>query len=238
MSMSMKLTINEVARGLGLPLSTVERWIRQGRIPINRSGHTYSVDRAALEKWAKSHNLVFSTDDLEPQESPAAPDRAGGGETLLSAVKRGGIVDAIQGETAAEVLASAVDAIGVLPAGRKAALLERLLERERLTSTGIGKGIAIPHPRTPFAEEIQRSVVVTCFLENPIDYMAVDNRPVFVLFLLLSPTPRDHLQILSRLSFCVRDDAFVAFLKGRPASDAFFARIAAFEKTLDQKGLV
>jgi PTS system nitrogen regulatory IIA component len=68
--------------------------------------------------------------------------------------------------------------------------------------------------------------------------MAVDSRPVFVLFLLLSPTPREHLQILSRLSFCVRDDAFVAFLKDRPDTDDFFARIAAFEQALDQKGLV
>jgi PTS system nitrogen regulatory IIA component len=230
----MKLTINEVARSLDLPLSTVERWIRQGRIPIKRSGHTYTADRAVLKKWAKSHNLVFSTAELEPKEAEPAQ----GSETLLYAMQRGGVLHGIRGKTPAEVLASSVDAAEVLPPALKGALLDRLLEREHLTSTGIGKGVAIPHPRTPFAEEINRSVVVTCFLEEPIDYMAVDSRPVFVLFLLLSPTPREHLQILSRLSFCVRDDAFVAFLKDRPDTDDFFARIAAFEQALDQKGLV
>jgi PTS system nitrogen regulatory IIA component len=237
----MKLTINEVARSLDLPLTTVERWIRQGRIPIKRSGHTYSFDRSVLQKWAKSHNLTFSAQDVEPEsdtDSPAASDAGSGGETLLSAMKRGGVLYGIRGGSVAEVLASAVDAIEVFPPEAKTELRERLLEREGLTSTGIGKGIAIPHPRTPFSDEIDGSVIVTCFLDAPVDYMAVDNRPVFILFVLLSHSPRQHLQILSRLSFCVRDDTFVAFLKGMPDRDAFFDRIKAFETTLDQKGLV
>ena len=158
--------------------------------------------------------------------------------SLLSAMKRGGVLYGIQGRTVDEVLTSAVNGIAVFPPEVKTELLERLLERERLTSTGIGKGIAIPHPRTPSSDEVDGPVIVTCFLEAPVDYMAVDNRPVFALFILLSRSPRQHLQILSRLSFCVRDDAFVDFLRSKPGRDAFFARIEAFEAALDQKGLV
>ena len=237
----MKLTINEVARSLDLPLTTVERWIRQGRIPIKRSGYAYSFDRSVLEKWAKSHNIAFSVQDVTPAPD-VDPSAASGGaaedETLLSSMKRGGVLYGIHGSTVDEVLTSAVNGIMAFPPKVRTELLERLLERERLTSTGIGKGIAIPHPRTPFSDEVVGSVIVTCFLEAPVDYMAVDNRPVFVLFILLSRSPRQHLQILSRLSFCVRDDTFVDFLRSKPDRDAFFARIEAFEMTLDQKGLV
>jgi len=237
----MKLTIDDVARSLDLPLSTVERWIRQGRIPIKRSGHTYTFDRATLERWAKSHNLAFSVQNVvaAPEaDLSGVSDSVHGGETLLSAMKRGEVLYGIHGNTVDEVLAAAVTAMGVFPSEVKTELLGRLLERERLTSTGIGKGVAIPHPRTPLSDEIDRSVIVTSFLDRPIDYLAVDNRPVFVLFFLLSPTPRQHLQILSRLSFCVRDDGFVNFLKSIPDREAFLARIEAFEMALDQKGLV
>ncbi|WP_373500088.1 PTS sugar transporter subunit IIA [Desulfococcus sp.] len=233
----MKLTINDVARSLDLPLSTVERWIRQGRIPMVRSGHTCSFDRSALEKWAKAHNLVFSDQDVF-SERDSGSSESPENETLLSAMKAGGVLYGVRGGTAEDVLTSAVDAMAGFSPEERAKILERLLDRERLTSTGIGKGIAIPHPRTPFCREGSRSVVVTCFLDAPIPYRAVDNRPVFVLFVLLSPTSRQHLQILSRLSFCVRDDAFVAFLKGAPETYALLARIDAFERTLDQKGLV
>lgn len=233
----MKLTINDVARSLDLPLSTVERWVRQGRIPMVRSGHAYSFDRPTLEKWAKAHNLTFSDQDLSP-ETDAGPAEPPGEETLRAAMTSGGVLYGIRGRTAEEVLRAAVDAMAGVSPEKREELLERLLDRERLTSTGIGKGVAIPHPRTPFVTESLRSAVFTCFLEAPIPYRAVDNRPVFVLFVLLSPTSRQHLQILSRLSFCVRDDAFVAFLRNAPEPGALLARIEAFERTLDQKGLV
>ena len=233
----MKLTINEVARSLDLPLSTVERWVRQGRIPMVRSGHTYSFDRPTLEKWAKAHNLVFSDQDLAP-EPDAGPAEPAGEETLLAAMRAGSVLYGIRGGTVEAVLGEAVDAMTDFSPEERSELLERLLDRERLTSTGVGKGIAIPHPRTPFVTESRRSAVFTCFLDAPIPYRAVDNRPVFVLFVLLSPTSREHLQILSRLSFCVRDDAFVAFLRNTPEPRDLLSRIEAFERTLDQKGMV
>ena len=111
---------------------------------------------------------------------------------------------------------------------------EQLLEREHLTSTGIGKGVAIPHPHDPLAEVTEKPLITTCFLEKPIDFNAIDDQPVFVLFILISPTIKIHLHLLSRLSFCVRDNAFVEFLKRSPDSDTFFLKITEFEKQLDK----
>ncbi|MBC2744374.1 MAG: PTS sugar transporter subunit IIA [Desulfosarcina sp.] len=56
---------------------------------------------------------------------------------------------------------------------------------------------------------------------------------MFVLFLLISPTVKHHLHLLSRLSYCIRDRAFVAFLSAHPDAVALYSRIAEFEKQLD-----
>ncbi|HSQ86124.1 MAG TPA: helix-turn-helix domain-containing protein, partial [Desulfobacterales bacterium] len=68
----MKLTIHEVAQCLRLPVSTVERWIRQGRIPIQKAGDDYLFNESTLEKWASIYKLPFSLPEkvnTEPQQT-------------------------------------------------------------------------------------------------------------------------------------------------------------------------
>lgn len=225
----MKLTIKEIAKCLQLPLSTVERWIRQGRIPIQKSGNNLIFTDSAIEKWAASHNLPFTK-----SQKDRAPQESSGLENLLSVMKRGGVFRDVKGDDVPTVLQCAVNKILTLSESAKAQLYERLLERENLTSTGIGKGVALPHPHDPLADIIEKPLIVTCFLEKPIDFAAIDDKPVFVMFILINPTIKLHLHLLSRLSYCVRDNAFVEFLKTSSDSDAFFSKIADFEKQLDK----
>jgi PTS system nitrogen regulatory IIA component len=226
----MKLTIQEVARGLDLPTQTVMRWVRQGRIPIRKSGGEYLVDRPVLERWARKNNLLFAAPrQSRPAQSPDAP------EGLLTAVRRGGIHFDLAGEDVETALASLVERTpGLDEAGRRA-LFDRLLQRERMTSTGIGKGVAIPHPRTPQESGVEEAMIVTGFLRDPVAYGAMDGKPVFVLFLLLSPDPRRHLHLLSRLSFCLREEDFLEVLRSVPSAGALEARIAEAETRLDHK---
>ena len=56
----MKMTIHEVAQCLNLHISTIERWIRQGRIPIQKTGNGYLFNESALKKWANMYRLPFS----------------------------------------------------------------------------------------------------------------------------------------------------------------------------------
>jgi PTS system nitrogen regulatory IIA component len=155
-------------------------------------------------------------------------------ENLLSAMKRGGVLYDTKGDDVETALESAVENMPVLSKTSKKELYQLLLERERLTSTGIGKGVAIPHPRDPLSDVLKSPVISTCFLEKPIDFGAVDDRPVFVMFILLSQSIKMHLHLLSRFSFCVRDNSFVEFLKTSPDEASFFAKIADFEKQLDR----
>ena len=80
------------------------------------------------------------------------------------------------------------------------------------------------------------SVIITCFLEQPVDFGAVDNKPVFIMFMLLSISVKTHLHLLSRLSFCVRNKLFIEFLKTSPAPDVFYAKISDYEEELDRAG--
>ncbi|MEA1946451.1 MAG: PTS sugar transporter subunit IIA [Thermodesulfobacteriota bacterium] len=225
----MKITIHEVAQYLNLHVSTVERWIRQGRIPIQKTGNGYLFNESALKKWAALYRLPFLIP--EKVKSRGYEEKL---ENLLAAMKRGGVVYDIKGDDVETALKSAVENMPVLSKTSKKELYQLLLERERLTSTGIGKGVAIPHPRDPLSDALKSPIISTCFLEKPIDFGAVDDRPVFVMFILLSQSIKIHLHLLSRFSFCARDNSFVEFLKTSPDEASFFAKIADFEKQLDR----
>jgi len=229
----MKLTVEETAHCLDLPVRKVERWISQGRIPIRQDGRFCVFNESALEKWAATHHLSFRLPDTKPKKKKthARPSLT---EGLVSAMKRGGVYHDVAGNDVESVLEAATMQLPGLSEDAKQLLYQRLLEREQLMSTGIGKGVAIPHPRTPLEDLGDNSILATFFLKSRVDFGSIDDKPVFVLFILLSPTTREHLNLLSRLAFCVRDDAFVSFLKTAPDTDALFSKIEVFEKRLDK----
>ena len=107
-------------------------------------------------------------------------------------------------------------------------VLERLNERERLGTTGFGGGVAIPHGRVPGIDRIRAAFVR---LEKPIDYSAIDDLPVDLIFMMLSPVDAgaDHLKALAQVSRRLRDRSFVAKLRGAGSPDALFALFASAE---------
>jgi PTS system nitrogen regulatory IIA component len=102
---------------------------------------------------------------------------------------------------------------------------DRLSDRERLGSTGFGGGVAIPHAKI---DGLPGVVGLFARLATPIDFAAVDDMPVDIVFLLLSPTDAgvEHLKALARVSRRLRDRVFVAKLRGAGSEDALFALFA------------
>ncbi len=169
----MKLKMTEIARALDLPPDTVNRWIRQGRIPIQKKGAEGVFKDAVLRQWALKHQLHFS-----PNRDPVDPQPDMGLGTLTSAMRAGRVFYGIKGDATVSVLESAVRVIPGLPGEARRELYRRLVDRESLTSTGIGKGVAIPHPRSPMTEKTKSAVITTCFLDHPVDFDAIDSKPV------------------------------------------------------------
>ncbi len=102
------------------------------------------------------------------------------------------------------------------------AIFDVLMERERLGTTGVGNGIAIPHGKLP---ELDRLHGYFARLEQPVDFQSIDERPVDLIFLLLAPESAgaDHLKALAKVSRVLRDDSICEKLRGTDTSDALYA---------------
>jgi nitrogen PTS system EIIA component len=105
-------------------------------------------------------------------------------------------------------------------------VLEVLMQRERLGSTGIGSGIAIPHGKLA---KLERLFGVFARLERPIDFEALDGQPVDLLFLLLAPEAAgaDHLKALARVARLLRDPEIARKLRESRDAEALYAVLTA-----------
>ena len=101
-------------------------------------------------------------------------------------------------------------------------IFETLTERERLGTTGVGQGIAIPHGRLA---DIDQIAGVFARLETPIDYDAVDDQPVDLVFMLLAPegAGADHLKALARVSRLLRNQSATEKLRAAKSAEALYA---------------
>lgn len=101
-------------------------------------------------------------------------------------------------------------------------IFETLVERERLGTTGVGQGIAIPHGRLA---EVKKIVGIFAKLETPLEYEAVDNQPVDLVFMLLAPegAGADHLKALARVSRLLRNQAACEKLRKATSAEELYA---------------
>ncbi len=109
-----------------------------------------------------------------------------------------------------------------------AEVADALLERERLGSTGFGRGVALPHARIAGLGGVRGLLVQ---LSRPVDFDSVDALPVDIVFVLLSPEDAgaEHLKALAQVSRFLRDDAVLARLRGAHSAEALYAILAGDE---------
>ncbi len=107
-------------------------------------------------------------------------------------------------------------------------IFDVLLERERLGTTGVGQGIAIPHGKL---SSLGRVYGIFARLERAIDFDAIDEQPVDLMFLLLAPEQAgaDHLKALARVSRLLRDNSVCEKLRGSTSADAIYALLTQTE---------
>ncbi len=103
-------------------------------------------------------------------------------------------------------------------------IFETLLQRERLGSTGVGNGVAIPHGKLP---KLDKLVGLFARLTKPIDFEALDGEPVDLVFLLLAPEAAgaDHLKALARIARLLRDDQIAKKLRAVRDADTVYAML-------------
>ncbi|MGI9428673.1 MAG: PTS sugar transporter subunit IIA [Bythopirellula sp.] len=136
-------------------------------------------------------------------------------------VSRDAIRTSIDVDVKEQVIRSMATAL--LEAGKIAedehdSIVEAILKREELGSTGIGRGVAVPHTKHPSVNELVGTVAVS---EAGVDFDSLDGEKVHLLFLLVSPPdrPGDHLRALENISRQLRDETFCRFLKQSKTPD-------------------
>ena len=133
----------------------------------------------------------------------------------------------LPGGTKREVLQAMVDIVAAHPAVRDAeAVRAAVFEREEVMSTGVGKGLGLPHAKTP---AVQTTVAALAITSTPVDFGAIDNEPVRLIFLLVGTESArsQHIKILSRISRLLNRDSFrQRLLKATSAAEV----VALFEE--------
>jgi PTS system nitrogen regulatory IIA component len=150
--------------------------------------------------------------------------------SLADFLPRSAILASIRASSKKQLLLEIAERAAPLAGLDARAVFDSLLQRERLGSTGIGNGIAIPHGKF---ETLARLCGFFVRLDKPIDFDAVDGQPVDMLFVLLAPehAGADHLKALSRVARALRNQPVMAQLRATRDPDVLHAILTQAEYT-------
>ena len=152
--------------------------------------------------------------------------------SIRGLIRNGGVFKDVEGSTPKEVFENLCAMADLPDCFDKKNLVEELSEREKILSTAVGNGIAIPHPRKSLVDEDANQLMMVCYLKTPIAMSAPDERKVSVMFVLLTKSSQFHLQTLSNLARLIHDDSFRKFLDTKPDAESLIEKISA---TLQKK---
>lgn len=218
------LNIEDVAALLQIPAEKVERWVQQGQIPCKfKKDRCYFRKKDILE-WARTHELMM----FDRQEEDRFRDEKF--LSLKAGIERGGVHFGLEGDESTTLFENAVASIAFPGHIDKREVIDALNDREEIASTGIGRGVAIPHPRQPLS--IEYPLVPVFFLKKSVDFRSVDGKPVSILFFMFSPSTQIHLKLLSKLSFFLRSAKFLEKLGSCRTEKDVLDLIGSFESDL------
>ncbi len=224
----MEIGVKEAAEILKVSTKTIYRWAADGTLPFSRVGAQYRFSRGRLQEWL----LHRSTSPSATPELPAGESRDFG---LVDCVSLGGIHYRVCGDDVSGTLHEALQ-LTRLPDGCNRTLLwELLLAREALCSTGVGNGIALAHPRQAALVDLPHPLVSINFLESPVDFRAIDEQPVSIVILTLSPSMVAHLRVMSLLSFALHQQDMCNLLHRHGSRTAILKAFADCDRKLKDR---
>ncbi|MDO8580505.1 MAG: PTS sugar transporter subunit IIA [Candidatus Omnitrophota bacterium] len=223
----MELTINDIVKIFAVSEERVNNWIEKKNMPCIKANEQYRFNYIELLDWAlqKKINLTPEILTLGDRENYSS-------DSLYQAIKNGHIYYDIPGDSREEVLKAIVDLLPLPPKLNRKSLWQMLVAREEMMSTSVGNGVAIPHVRNPVILQMEHPSITLCFLKKPVDFKAIDGKPVFILFTILSPSVKKHLAILSRLAFCLQNAKLKQYLHAKATQEQILAEIRILESTL------
>lgn len=204
----MELNSAQVGCLLKLDENVVRELARAEKLPHVRSQGRYRYNRQAILEWALSHNHPLNLSEANVETDRSLPPL----NDVFSA--RHFYYD-VPGVNFAEAVRAALDRLDLPPGNDKDLICDLMISRERILSTAFGDGVAVPHVRVPVVVNAPAPIFGVFFLRRPIEMNALDGQLVHTLFVLLSLTPKQHLELLARLAFLFRHQEFITLLRER-----------------------
>lgn len=190
------LTLQEVAEYLQLSDKTLLKMVKNNEIPCAKIANQWRFSKSMLDDWITAKMSVIPQNDfsrlVETQYDFIPLSRLIDEETIIMNLK-GNSTEEVVRELAEEAYKNDFVA-------NKDEFIKKLLEREQLTSTSIGQGIAIPHLRKPCGTMVSEPKIVIGVSPNGVDFASLDGEKTTLFFLLLSDSEVVHLRILSKLT--------------------------------------
>ena len=220
----MDLSIEEVSLLLQVSEDVIKKWLDDGKIPGYKLQNEIRFNREEIEDWVvRSHNEV----QIDTSEFNQGTQQF----NLYRAIHKGHVIIDVEGSTKQALIQNTVTAIAkdldVNPQG----LTDMLIERENLMSTALNEGVALPHTRD-FLLSKAYDMVTLVFPKEPIEYGALDGKPVHSLFFLFACEGKRHLNLLAKIAFFCNQKQHIELLKQKPNKKELLHAIHTWEAEL------
>ncbi len=193
----MYLNLIQLAESFGVSEKTVESWIRNDGLPHIPKRGALLFDREQVARWAMARGKAGRAGFLA-REKPALK----GGLRLLPLLERGGVWRGVAPGEVRDLFARVTEAMPGTTPEIRAMLDDRLRAADGVNMAPVGRGFAIPHPSNRIALGADSGTLALALLASPLPphEMRIDDVPVTRLLFFVAPSPRDHLQMVARLS--------------------------------------
>lgn len=237
----MDLKIKDVAELLHISETTVRRLLNEGQIPSYKINGQYRISRTEIEDWLMRQKPELDNQREKKDTShlisdltlPAKTSQKTGNMqfSLYRALYRGTVLSDVPFKSKEDVIRHTMKYMAEHFDLDADVLSDLFLEREKLMSTSLGHGIAVPHTRD-FLLSTHFDVIVTVYPKTPINYDALDGQPVHTLFFLFAAEDKNHLHLLSKIAHLSANEKTRAFLATKPTKERLLEFVKHFENSL------
>lgn len=228
------MTIKEVSKYLKMNERTVYKLIQAGQIPAAKLGKQWRLNKERLNEWLGFQVAELSASDLAHIER----DHKESVIKIAPLLKEQDVAFNFYAASKSHAIQKLVDTIiknNKLPASQGEKLLQTVMERERLCSTAVGEGVAVPHPRDVVITEARKPLLCVGVCRHGMDFESIDGKPTHLVFLLSAPRNDIHLKLMARLSRLLRDKVFRYKLVNSQNFKEFKQLVKSKEDSIDKE---
>lgn len=217
----MDLEVEEVSKLLNVSEELLIQWIEEGKIPGYSIQDRYRLNREEVEAW------VLQQKSEDPFSTSAGSERF----ALFRALNKGNVYLDIKANSKEDVISETMQRLAPSLKLDPDVLTDLFMEREKMMSTSLGSGFALPHARDLLLYG-RSDVLAVVFLEKPIAFDALDGEPVHTLFFLLASNNKRHLTLLSKIAHLINNPSMREKFAKRPSKIELLEMVKTWEENL------